>query len=74
MLCVFFYRHSGLVVFCSPTRGFTPGYILSALRACWRAVVGRLKRLNASGADGGMGGVGAYALSEIPASFALLVL
>ncbi len=28
---------SGLIIFCFFTRGFTPGYILSALRACCRA-------------------------------------
>ncbi len=33
-----------------------------------------LKRRNASGANGGVRGVGANAFSEIPASFALLVL
>ena len=37
MINILFFRPSGLVIFIFLTRGFTPGYILSALRACCRA-------------------------------------
>ena len=37
MLCILFCRPFGAGYLCFFTRGFTPGYILSALRACCRA-------------------------------------
>ena len=37
MLCILFCRPFGAGYLCFITRGFTPGYILSALRACRRA-------------------------------------
>ncbi len=41
---------SGLVIFYFFTRGFTPGYVLSALRACCRAK--RLFALHEKAAEG----------------------
>ena len=40
MLCVPFCHPFGAYYVIAFTRGFTPGYILSALRACRKAVVG----------------------------------
>mgnify|MGYP001558839898 CR=1 FL=1 len=38
MLCILFCRPFGACYVIAFTRGFTPGYILSALRACCRAL------------------------------------